>query len=159
MWYGINYWLKLFNRLQTDWTLMRPTAELWAQKQEKLQTSFSNNNTIPWRTIPYFIYDWEKLIKCSFTYYWHDCKYVVLQVSSVMSNHLGVGRHHELNEARVRQEASLAWMRAAGIIFGMSRTLLHRFLYWHHFLFQSSVAMETDVIVLEMFCRKINKSS
>lgn len=154
MWYGINYWLKLFNRLQTDWMLMRPTAELWAQKQEKLQICFSNNNTSP-----YFTYDWEKLIKCSFTYYWHDCKYVVLQVSSVMSNHLGVGRHHELNEARVRQEASLAGMRAAGIIFGMSRTLLHRFLYRHNFLFQSSVAMETDVIVLVMFCGKRNKSS
>lgn len=73
-----------------------------------------------------------------------------------MSNHLGVGRHHELHEARVRQEASPAGMRAAGIIFGMSRTLLHRFLYRHHFLVQSSVAMETDVIVLVMFCGKIN---
>lgn len=34
--YGTNYWLKRFNGLQTD---MSPTADLWAQKQDKLQMS------------------------------------------------------------------------------------------------------------------------
>ncbi len=93
----------------------------------------------------------EKRMKGSFTYYWHDCEDVVLQVASVMSHHLGIGRHHQLHESRIRQKTLPAGTRA---VFGTSRMPVHRFLYRHHFLFQSSVAVETDVIIVGMIWGK-----
>lgn len=56
-----------------------------------------------------------------FTYYWHDCKDVVLEVPSMMTHHFGVRCHHQLHIARIGEEAlASAWGSgscAGGVVF------------------------------------------